>query len=77
MSPALVGAKLTGRAVHWMSSRSEAFLSDGQARDAFTEAVLALDAKGKFLALQIRHLGNMGAYIGSVGANIQTQNFTR
>jgi carbon-monoxide dehydrogenase large subunit len=73
----MVGAKLTGRPVHWMSTRSEAFLSDGQARDAFSEGELALDEKGKFLALRIRHLGNMGAYIGSVGANIQTLNFTR
>jgi carbon-monoxide dehydrogenase large subunit len=73
----MVAARLTGRPVHWMSSRSEAFLSDNQGRDTFTEAELALDAKGRFLALRIRHLANMGAYIGSVGANIQTQNFTR
>src|SRR5262249_27350779 len=59
------------------STRSEAFLSDGQARDTFSEGELALDEKGKFLALRIRHLANMGAYIGSVGANIQTINFTR
>src|SRR5262249_13555609 len=68
---------VTGRPVHWMSTRSEAFLSDGQARDTFSEVELALDERGKFLALRIRHLGNMGAYIGSVGANIQTMNFTR
>jgi carbon-monoxide dehydrogenase large subunit len=74
---AMVGARLTGRPVHWMSSRSEAFLTDNQGRDTFTEAELALDARGRFLALRIRHLANMGAYIGAVGANIQTQNFTR
>jgi carbon-monoxide dehydrogenase large subunit len=74
---ATVGARVTGRPVHWMSSRSEAFLSDNQGRDTFTQAELALDAKGRFLALRIRHLANMGAYIGAVGANIQTQNFTR
>jgi carbon-monoxide dehydrogenase large subunit len=73
----MVGAKVTGRPVHWMSTRSEAFLSDGQARDTFSEGELALDERGKFLALRIRHLGNMGAYIGSVGANIQTLNFAR
>ncbi|MEA2987395.1 MAG: aerobic carbon-monoxide dehydrogenase large subunit [Alphaproteobacteria bacterium] len=73
----LVGAKITGRPVHWMSSRSEAFLSDGQARDTVTEVELALDDRGKFLALRVRHLANMGAYIGSVGANVQTHNFTR
>jgi carbon-monoxide dehydrogenase large subunit len=73
----MVGARLTGRPVHWMSTRSEAFLSDNQGRDTFTEAELALDAKGRFLALRVRHLASMGAYIGSVGANIQTLNFTR
>ena len=74
---ALVAARTIGRPVHWMSGRSEAFLSDNQGRDTVTTAELALDQKGKFLALRVRHLANMGAYIGSVGANIQTQNFTR
>ena len=60
-----------------MSGRSEAFLSDNQGRDIYTEAELALDEKGKFLALRIRNTGNMGAYIGAVGANIPTFNFTR
>jgi carbon-monoxide dehydrogenase large subunit len=73
----MVGAKLTGRPVHWMSTRSEAFLSDGQGRDTFSAVELALDDRGKFLAFRLRHLGNMGAFIGSVGANNQTFNFTR
>ena len=73
----IVGARVTGRPVQWMSTRSEAFLSDGQARDTVTEVALALDERGRFLALRVRHLANMGAYIGSVGANIQTHNFTR
>ena len=67
--PLLVAAQRLKRPVHWMSSRSEAFLSDAQARDTFTEGELALDDKGRFLALRVRHLANMGAYIGSVGAN--------
>ena len=73
----LVAARKLGRPVHWMSSRAEAFLSDNHARDAFSEVELALDERGKFLALRVRHLGNMGAYIGVVGANIQTVNLTR
>jgi carbon-monoxide dehydrogenase large subunit len=73
----MVAAKVTGHPVHWMSTRSEAFLSDGQARDTVSEVELALDERGKFLALRVRHIGNMGAYIGSVGANVQTMNFTR
>src|SRR5499426_3499675 len=73
----LVAARKIGRPVHWMSNRAEAFLSDNHARDAFSDVELALDEKGKFLALRIRHLGNMGAYIGAVGANIQTVNLAR
>jgi carbon-monoxide dehydrogenase large subunit len=73
----LVAAKKLGRPVHWMSNRAESFLSDNHARDAVSEVELALDERGKFLALRVRHLGNMGAYIGAVGANIQTVNLTR
>jgi carbon-monoxide dehydrogenase large subunit len=73
----LVGAKKTGRPIHWMSGRSEAFLTDNQGRDIYSEAELALDEKGKFLALRIRNIGNMGAYVGAVGANIPCFNFAR
>jgi len=73
----MVGAKKLGRPIHWMSGRSEAFLSDNQARDTYSEAELALDAKGRFLALRIRNIGNLGAYVGAVGANIPTFNFAR
>ncbi len=73
----LVAARKLGRPVHWMSNRAEAFLSDNHARDAFSDVELALDKRGRFLALRVRHLGNMGAYIGAVGANIQTVNLTR
>ena len=73
----LVAAKKLGRPVHWMSGRSEAFLSDNQARDLYTEAELALDESGRFLALRIRNIANLGAYVGAVGANIPTWNFAR
>ena len=73
----LAAARKLGRPVHWMSNRAEAFLSDNHARDAFSEVELALDERGKVLALRVRHLGSMGAYIGAVGANIQTVNLTR
>ncbi len=73
----LVAAKLNGRPVAWMSTRSEAFLSDQHARDTITEMELALDEKGKFRALRVRHMAAMGAYVGIPGANIQTNNFAR
>jgi aerobic carbon-monoxide dehydrogenase large subunit len=73
----LLGAKQFGRPIHWISGRSEAFLSDNQARDTYSEVQLALDARGRFLALRIRNTSNLGAYVGAVGANIPTLNFTR
>ena len=73
----LVAAKLTGRPVHWMSTRAEACLSDNQARDMLTEGELALDDKGKFLALRVRNLVNLGAYVGAVGVHLATNNFAR
>jgi len=73
----LVASRKLGRPVHWMSTRSEAFISDNQARDAYTDAELALDDEGRFLALRVRHLANQGAYLGSVGAHINTNNFSR
>jgi aerobic carbon-monoxide dehydrogenase large subunit len=59
----LLGAKLTGRPVKWVSTRSEAFLSDAQARDNVTDAELALDRDGLFLGLRVKVIANMGAYL--------------
>ena len=57
-----LAAKLTGRPVKWVADRSEGLLSDEQARDNITEAELALDQEGRFLALRTRTFANIGAY---------------
>ncbi|MEK9676984.1 MAG: xanthine dehydrogenase family protein molybdopterin-binding subunit [Rhodospirillaceae bacterium] len=51
-----------GRPVKWVSDRTEAIHTDNQARDNVTEAELALDENGKFLALKVRTRANVGAY---------------
>jgi carbon-monoxide dehydrogenase large subunit len=61
----LLASKLTGRPVKWVSTRSEAFLSDAQGRDNVTDAELALDKKGNFLALRVKTIANIGAYAQS------------
>ncbi|MEX2034191.1 MAG: xanthine dehydrogenase family protein molybdopterin-binding subunit [Xanthobacteraceae bacterium] len=61
----LLGSKLTGRPVKWMSTRSEAFLSDAQARDNVTDAELALDKDGTFLGFRVFSTVNAGAYLQS------------
>ncbi|HVY57925.1 MAG TPA: xanthine dehydrogenase family protein molybdopterin-binding subunit [Xanthobacteraceae bacterium] len=73
----LVAARHTGRPVHWMSTRTEAFLSDNQARDGILEAELALDHKGKFLAMRVRELASLGAFVTPAGAHLATNNFAR
>jgi carbon-monoxide dehydrogenase large subunit len=61
----LLASKLIGRPVKWMSTRAEAFLSDAQARDNVTDAELALDADGQFLALRVKSIAAVGAYLQS------------
>ena len=44
-------------------TRTEAFLSDAQARDNVTEAELALDRDGKFLGFRVKTIAAIGAYL--------------
>jgi carbon-monoxide dehydrogenase large subunit len=60
-----LAARLTGRPVKWMAERSEAILADEHCRDNVSEAELALDREGRFLALRVRTLANIGAYHSS------------
>lgn len=62
---AAFAARQLRRPVKWIAERSEGLLSDEQARDNFTDAELALDRDGKFLALRVRTVANAGAYNNS------------
>ena len=64
-------ARRVGRPVKWIATRGEGFLSDHQARDQQAEAALALDASGRFLALHVTSVANVGAYLMSAGG-VQT-----
>jgi carbon-monoxide dehydrogenase large subunit len=59
----LLGAKVTGRPVKWVATRSESFLCDAQARDNVTDAELALDAEGNFLGFRAKIVAAIGAYM--------------
>jgi carbon-monoxide dehydrogenase large subunit len=73
----LVAARKLGRPVHWMSSRSEAFVSDNQGRDMFLQGEMALAADGEFLALRVKVLANLGAFITNAGLVTATNNLGR
>jgi len=60
---AAVAAQKLDRPVKWVSDRNEHFLADAQGRDNFTTARLALDQEGRFLALAVDLIANMGAYL--------------
>ena len=60
---AAVAALQLGRPVKWIADRNEHFLADAQGRDNITKAQLALDPKGRFLALEIDLVADMGAYL--------------
>jgi aerobic carbon-monoxide dehydrogenase large subunit len=59
----LLASRIVGRPVKWVSTRSESFLCDAQARDNVTEAELALDNNGNFLGLRVRTIASIGAYL--------------
>ncbi len=71
----LWAARRTGRPVKWIASRSEVFLTDHAARDTAAEAALALDAAGRFLALKVTSVANLGAYMIGAGGAVQTYQY--
>jgi aerobic carbon-monoxide dehydrogenase large subunit len=52
-----------GRPVKWVSTRSEAFLSDAHGRDQIVSGELALDEHGKILGLRVNALHDMGSHV--------------
>jgi carbon-monoxide dehydrogenase large subunit len=75
----LAAARRLGRSVSWTADRSEHFVGDAQGRDNVTTAEMAVDADGRFLALRVDILGNLGAnltmyapYIPWLGATMAT-----
>ena len=62
----LHGARVLGKPIHWVSTRSEAFVTDNQGRDSFWTVELALSARGRFLGIRVDCLANVGAYFTGV-----------
>jgi carbon-monoxide dehydrogenase large subunit len=68
----LWAARALRRPIKWMSERAEDFISTAQGRDNVTRARLALDAEGRFLALGVSTVANLGAYLSSGGPGSST-----
>ena len=62
----LLAARLTGRTVAWAGSRGESFLTDLQGRGVIVRGRLAMDADGRFTALEVGYDADLGAYVSPV-----------
>ena len=58
--------------MRWVAERGEDFLSAVHGRDNVTTGALALDRDGRFLALSVETLGNLGAYVSALGPGAST-----
>lgn len=68
----LWASKKTNRPVKWTAERSESFLSDAHGRDHVTHAEVAMDKNGKFLAMRIETVANLGAYLSTFASCVPT-----
>ena len=68
----LWAARALGRPIKWVEDRAEDFVSTAQGRDNRTTARLGLDADGRFLALDVSTIANLGAYMSGGGPGSST-----
>ncbi|MPZ18184.1 MAG: molybdopterin-dependent oxidoreductase [Luteitalea sp.] len=68
----LYAARKLNRPVKWTARRAESFVSDSHGRDHETEAELAVDAEGHLLALRVKTIANLGAYLTLFGPVVPT-----
>jgi carbon-monoxide dehydrogenase large subunit len=70
-------ARTLGRAVAWMSDRSEAMQSDNAGRDLVSTATLGFDVSHRLIAYKVDTIANLGAYNSQAGQLIQTAFFSK
>jgi aerobic carbon-monoxide dehydrogenase large subunit len=63
----LWAARRLRRSVKWVAERGEEFVAGTQGRDIAAKVKLALDAEGRFLALDVAMVADMGAYLSGNG----------
>ena len=68
----LWAARRLKRPVRWVSERVEDFVSSTHGRDNASRGRLALDDSGRFLALAVETVANMGAYLSTSGPGSPT-----
>ncbi len=70
----LLAAKLVGKPIKWVGTRSEIFLSDWHGRGLELNGFIALDSNGKILGLRFENKADLGAYTCYFGSFIGARN---
>ena len=65
----LWASRRISRPVRWISGRLESFMSDVHSRDLVSDAEYAFDSDYHLLAIRVKNLGNLGAYLAPRAAN--------
>jgi len=71
----MIASKALGRPVKWVSTRTDGILTDTHGRNMIAYGQLALDEDGKFLAMRLDWIVDLGAYL-SPGAQGHVRNTT-
>ena len=66
-------ARMLGRPLRWMSTRSEAMLTDNSGRDLYSKVEAAFDDDYRFLAYRVSTRCNLGAHNSFYAQFIQTE----
>jgi len=73
---AVIASKVLGKAIKWVGTRSEVFLSDWQGRALTLNASVALDKEGHILAFKYHDYTDLGAYTSYMSSFIGTRNLS-
>ncbi|HZR08757.1 MAG TPA: molybdopterin cofactor-binding domain-containing protein, partial [Myxococcales bacterium] len=65
-------SRALSKPVKWTAERRESFLTDAHGRDHYSDAEMALSADGRILALRVKTIANMGAYLSLFAPAIPT-----
>ncbi len=68
----LWASRRVNRPIKWVAERSESFLSDAHGRDHVTHAEMAMDENGKFIAMRVSTIANLGAYLSTFASAVPT-----
>ncbi|MBC7779076.1 MAG: xanthine dehydrogenase family protein molybdopterin-binding subunit [Proteobacteria bacterium] len=70
----MLAAKALGRPIRWIGTRSECLASDYHGRSNLIEGQLAVDGDGRFTAIRLDWIADMGAFLTAAGTSSHTRN---